>query len=118
MTTIADMRKEALIKFGRLRQEPEQPPPPFDIWEHDLGSSDQTPVDLRSATFRDPILVKGKKGIFIAIGKARVRKRDVRLLAWRTEMGGQPALQYDRIADLRRDIRVRDQLPNPDGDEE
>lgn len=104
--TLAEMRVTALGIFnGRSPAEPE--PQTFDIWDEEINRPNISAVALKDATFRDPILIKGLKGIFIAKGHGVGRNNaQVGMIAWATYLNGERVLIFDKIADLVNDPRV------------
>ena len=47
----------------------------LDIWEDEFQNPNVSAVALKDAKYRDPILIKGKRGIFIAKGNGKGRKQ-------------------------------------------
>ena len=104
METLLEMRRRA-VAFFQGDDDVLPDPAALDIWEHDLGDANATPVKIKDASPGDPIMVRGIKGIFLKKGKKTIRGVEVRLLAWRRAMLGEPVLQLDRIKDIKADHR-------------
>lgn len=104
--TLAEMRTSALSFFNH--GPPEEPTvSTLDIWEDEFQNPNVSAVALKDAKYRDPILIKGKRGIFIAKGNGKGRNNDgVGIIAWATIFNGERMLIFDKIEDLVADPRV------------
>ena len=77
--TLDDRISEARKLLGLPEDPPPKPVAP-DIWEQELGNAQQTAVPLKDAQPKDPIRVRGVKGIFL--GKVTNGRGVLQAFAW------------------------------------